>query len=75
MCWPCLAVFSTEVHDLHIWSLSVGKPSLSVHLLVGEQAKGVLENAHALLVREFKIHHSTIQVRAYLFKFGGGCGL
>lgn len=25
-----------EVHDLHVWSLSVGKPSLACHLVVGE---------------------------------------
>ena len=25
-----------EVHDLHIWSLSVGKPAMSVHLVVDE---------------------------------------
>ena len=51
-----------EVHDLHVWSLSVGKPSLSVHLLSKEDAHGVLREATTMLGRKFNIHHSTIQV-------------
>jgi len=53
-----------EVHDLHIWSLSVGKPSLSVHLLTKptDEASEVLAAAHQLCARRFNIHHSTIQV-------------
>jgi zinc transporter 2 len=50
------------VHDLHIWSISVGKPSLSVHLLARTDGKGVLEAAHQMLATVFNIHHSTIQV-------------
>ena len=51
-----------EVHDLHVWSLSVGKPSLSVHLLTREEAHGVLREATTMLGSKFNIHHSTIQV-------------
>jgi zinc transporter 2 len=51
-----------EVHDLHIWSLSVGKPSLSVHLLAEGDGKGVLERSTKMLAREYNIHHTTIQV-------------
>jgi len=51
-----------EVHDLHIWSLTVGKASLSVHLLSTGEASKVLENAHQLLAKQFSIHHTTIQV-------------
>jgi hypothetical protein len=33
-----------EVHDLHVWSISVNKPALSCHLLVQDRAsaKGIL---------------------------------
>ena len=51
-----------EVHDLHVWSLSVGKPSLSVHLLTRDNAPGVLREATLMLGKKFNIHHSTIQV-------------
>jgi len=50
------------VHDLHVWSLSVGKPSLSVHLQTHEDAAGVLQKATLMLGKKFNIHHSTIQV-------------
>ena len=53
-----------EVHDLHVWSLSVGKPSLSVHLLArqGDDTGEVLREATLMLGKRYNIHHSTIQV-------------
>ena len=59
----CAALHCTaEVHDLHIWSLSVGKPSMSVHLTVKSHGRGVLQEATRLLAKRFNIHHTTIQV-------------
>jgi len=63
-----------QVHDLHVWNLSLGKPSLSVHLLVQSStldsdgkiipacADGILRNAQSILENKFDIHHSTIQI-------------
>ena len=53
-----------EVHDLHVWSLSVGKPSLSVHLLArkDDDTGEVLREATLMLGKRYNIHHSTIQV-------------
>src|SRR4051812_48486353 len=50
------------VHDLHIWSLSVGKPSLSVHLYCSDDASHVLAAANRMCAAQYNIHHSTIQV-------------
>lgn len=50
------------VHDLHIWSLSMGKPSLSVHLLVRNDGRGVLEAVNEMLLARYRINHSTIQI-------------
>jgi cobalt-zinc-cadmium efflux system protein len=54
----------TEVHDLHIWTITSGFPALSAHVLVGQD-----EDCHArrrelsdLLRRDFGIEHSTLQV-------------
>jgi cobalt-zinc-cadmium efflux system protein len=54
----------TEVHDLHIWTITSGFPALSAHVLVGSQ-----EDCHArrrdledLLAREYGISHTTLQV-------------
>ena len=52
-----------SVHDLHIWSLSVGKPSLCVHLLCdAPDTQTVLVAVQKLLAEKFRIFHTTIQV-------------
>ncbi len=52
-----------EVHDLHIWSVSSGKPALSVHLIAAEtDSTTLLERANALLSERYGIRHTTIQV-------------
>ncbi|PWW27878.1 cobalt-zinc-cadmium efflux system protein [Cytobacillus oceanisediminis] len=53
-----------DVHDLHIWTITSGFPSLSCHLVI-EHAGGhdaVLHEAQAVLHDEYGIEHSTIQV-------------
>lgn len=51
-----------EVHDLHIWSLSSKKTCLSVHLIAEDSKNTILNEAHSLLQREYKIPHMTIQI-------------
>lgn len=52
------------VHDLHVWALTSGKNSLTVHLVLdaaGEE-QGVLARARHLLAESFAIHHTTVQI-------------
>ena len=51
----------SEVHDLHIWLLSYGKPAMTVHLKVIHNPEVVLKKA-TLICRRSGIYHSTIQV-------------
>lgn len=53
-----------DVHDLHIWSLSNGKPILTVHLDVKDdvQSTEVLHRAQDYCERTLGISHCTIQV-------------
>ncbi|MBC7692635.1 MAG: cation transporter [Methylotenera sp.] len=51
----------TEVHDLHIWSVSSGRLALSVHLIALESEK-VLGLAREILKNQFAIAHTTIQI-------------
>jgi zinc transporter 2 len=51
----------TEIHDLHVWSLSVGKLSLSCHL-ISNNPQVSLSKATKLIRDKYKITHSTIQV-------------
>jgi cobalt-zinc-cadmium efflux system protein len=54
----------SEVHDLHIWTITSGFPALAAHVLVGQG-----EDCHArrvelerLLAERFGIEHTTLQV-------------
>ncbi len=49
------------IHDLHVWSLSLGKPALSVHL-TSNQPDDTLARATKLIKNKYQIFHSTIQV-------------
>lgn len=54
-----------SVHDLHVWSISSGKVSLTMHVVSDDS-----ENLHpvliatiqSLLAEQFEIHHTTIQI-------------
>lgn len=50
-----------EIHDLHVWSLSPGKLSLSCHL-ISSLPQDSLKLARNHLKTKYKITHSTIQV-------------
>lgn len=50
-----------ETHDLHVWSLSLGRPALSMHLTANEP-NVALEKATKLIKNKYQIFHSTIQV-------------
>jgi len=54
----------TEVHDLHVWSLTVGKPALSVHVKSTAEPHEVLQAANKMLKERHRIKHTTIQVSA-----------
>ena len=55
-----------EIHDLHVWALTSGRNSLTVHLVVeqGATEQAVLSRATDLLASRFSIRHVTIQVEA-----------
>ncbi len=59
-----LAAIATvrEAHDLHIWTVSTGKPALSVHLVAAGESEDVLHAAMKLLEEKYQIIHTTIQV-------------
>jgi cobalt-zinc-cadmium efflux system protein len=53
-----------EVHDLHVWTITSGFPALSAHVLVGrgEDCHGRRRELERLLLQEFGIEHTTLQV-------------
>jgi cobalt-zinc-cadmium efflux system protein len=53
-----------EVHDLHIWEVTSGFPSVSAHVVVGSEqdCHDVRRRLHELLEERFDLHHTTLQV-------------
>ena len=53
-----------EVHDLHVWTVGSGFPSVSAHVLVepGADCHGIRVQLASLLAERFGLDHSTLQV-------------
>ncbi len=53
-----------EVHDLHIWEVTSGFPSMSAHVLVGHDVDchDVRRSLERILHDEFGVDHTTLQV-------------
>ncbi len=55
----------TGLHDLHVWALTGGKPSLSVHLVHRATPGGadqVLASSRSVLFERHGIRHTTVQL-------------
>ncbi|XP_045110722.1 zinc transporter 2-like isoform X2 [Portunus trituberculatus] len=55
------------VHNLHIWSLTLDKNALSVHLGIDQSfdAETVLDEAQRLILKNYLVYNSTIQIERY----------
>jgi cobalt-zinc-cadmium efflux system protein len=53
-----------EVHDLHIWTITSGFPSLTAHVLVapGADCHGIRVQLERMLAEQFGLTHTTLQV-------------
>ncbi|MFA7335246.1 MAG: cation diffusion facilitator family transporter [Candidatus Obscuribacterales bacterium] len=53
-----------QVHDLHVWTITSGLLAMSCHLTIEPQADSqtVLNQVNALMEKDFKISHTTIQI-------------
>ncbi|MGW1995865.1 cation diffusion facilitator family transporter [Embleya sp. NPDC001921] len=54
----------TEIHDLHIWTITSGFPALSAHVLVepGDDCHRVRDRLQERLRERYAITHTTLQV-------------
>jgi cobalt-zinc-cadmium efflux system protein len=57
----------TGVFELHIWTITSGMNSLSAHVVIIDTSKSqvILQEINAVLEKQFKITHSTIQIETY----------
>lgn len=54
-----------SVHDLHVWAITSGKPSLTIHVVSAEPTATwpvLLDRVRDVLAEKFGIHHSTVQI-------------
>lgn len=53
-----------SLHDLHVWAISSGKVSLTVHAVYtpGQPQEQVLTSIRSMLAKQFDIHHATVQL-------------
>ncbi len=53
-----------QVHDLHVWTITSGLLAMSCHLTIEPEAdsQAVLSQVNALMEKDFKISHTTIQI-------------
>jgi cobalt-zinc-cadmium efflux system protein len=54
----------TDVHDLHIWTITSGLDSLSCHLVIEDSydSQAILQTTIHVIEDKFRIMHTTIQV-------------
>jgi cobalt-zinc-cadmium efflux system protein len=54
----------SDVHDLHVWTITSGFPSLSAHVLVhpGDDCHAIRRELEQMLLERFGIDHTTLQV-------------
>ena len=50
-----------DVHDIHVWSLSIGKLSMSCHLITSDPQNSLI-TAREIVKKKYNITHTTIQV-------------
>lgn len=54
-----------SIHDLHVWSISSGKASLTVHVVCADAKAdwpALLATVRGMLADKFDIHHATVQL-------------
>eukprot|EP00128_Syssomonas_multiformis_P009433 Colp12_sorted_trinity150504_noHs@6804 len=55
-----------SVHDMHVWSLTMGKAALACHLDVNGESgcQDVLAEAQSIACNKYHIHHTTFQIES-----------
>lgn len=64
----------TNVHDVHVWQLSVGSTTATVHVVSQRMSDDVVRDVQHVLREKFGIGHATVQVESAHLHDDGGCG-
>ena len=61
-----------EVHDLHVWNMTFGKPNMTCHIKCLKKQDYVLKRA-TIICRKVGIYHSTIQTEISQANYSINC--
>ncbi|KAI8642419.1 cation efflux protein [Parasitella parasitica] len=64
------------VHDLHVWTLSPGKYSLTAHITIDHNSSNydeVLSKGQHIVCDVYGVHHSTLQIESEQSSFTSHC--
>lgn len=64
----------TDVHDVHIWQLSVRETAASVHVVSARPSDDIVREVRERLRNRFQLTHVTIQVESEHLHANGECG-
>jgi cobalt-zinc-cadmium efflux system protein len=66
-----------DIHDLHVWSLGSQTHALASHVTIADippsESARILEEINGVLLRDFHIHHTTIQFEHVECPVAHGC--
>jgi zinc transporter 2/zinc transporter 4 len=64
------------VHDLHVWTLSPGKYSLTAHITIDHNSSNydeILSKGQHIVCDVYGVHHSTLQIESEQSSFTSHC--
>lgn len=63
-----------NVHDVHVWQLTLNNNSASVHVVSSRPSDDTVRAVQTMLKERFAIQHSTVQVESEQLHLDGECG-
>lgn len=63
-----------DVHDVHVWQLTLQQNAASVHVVSTRASDDVVRDVQEALKNRFKLTHVTVQVESEDLHANGECG-
>jgi cobalt-zinc-cadmium efflux system protein len=64
----------TDVHDVHVWQISLRENAASVHVVTARSSDDVVRDVREALKNRFQLTHVTVQVESENLRANGECG-
>lgn len=64
----------TDVHDVHVWQLTIRENAASVHVVSARSSDDIVREVREVLRNRFQLTHVTVQVESERLHANGECG-